>query len=119
MNKNGFTLIEMLVVLFILSILITMGYRAIVPKFEDSKEDTLESQIEMIKASTKMYVNDHLDVIEFDSNNQYIININTLGNEGYMELPIKNPVTNEEIDPNTKIIITKNKLEYIVVVDLP
>jgi prepilin-type N-terminal cleavage/methylation domain-containing protein len=53
--RNGFTLLEIMVVLMILTILIVMGYPRYFRALENSKADAATTMVEMIGVSNRIY----------------------------------------------------------------
>ena len=59
-NKNGFTLVELLAVIVILSLLALLTSTAVTKLVKDSKEDLYQTQIELIKASAEAWGADNI-----------------------------------------------------------
>lgn len=58
-KNNGFTLVELLAVLLILGIVLGIVATNVFGILEESKNESYDTQIEMLKQSTKEYVSDN------------------------------------------------------------
>ena len=58
-RKKGFTLVELLAVLVILGIVLAIVATNVFGILQESKDDSYDTQIEMLKQSTKEYVSDN------------------------------------------------------------
>ena len=99
LNKNGFTLVEILVTIGLLA-LIGIGIGVSLNKvLKNQEENSYESFIEKIKSSTLLYSSNSAQIVndlEYDYGYK-LISMNDLINEGYIRGNLKNPNTNEVI----------------------
>lgn len=99
-NKKGFTLIEVLAVISILSmiaIIVTISVESMLKKTDDSSNDI---QRELIEAAAKEYSIDNcIDTCS--------VSINKLINEGYLE---SDKVNNIDLNQTLNITIEKRKI---------
>ena len=72
MKNKGFTLIEVLGVIVILSMLVVIGVRSITNIVKKSKIELSELQIESIKASAKALANDNILYLPSSNKCKYI-----------------------------------------------
>lgn len=84
MNRKGFTLVELLAVLVLLSVIVLVAFPSILNTIKKTDE-TLDSATEaLLIANAKSYAND------LTSTTATCVNISTLVEEGYTESPIAN-----------------------------
>ena len=86
--KKGFTIVELLAVIIIISILITITGISISKVVRNSKERLNEVQVNEIISATKAYISSHMG-ITLDTNECGYITLNKLKQEGLIE-DIKN-----------------------------
>lgn len=86
MNKKGFTLIEVLVVLVMVSILVILSIPSISDMLEKSKQKAKEEVVNMVRSAAEMYASD------YDIGLAEPIEIDTLC-KNYLKCPIKDPIT--------------------------
>ncbi len=87
MNKKAFTLVELLAVIVILGIILAIVSVSVFNILEDSKNNAYDTQIEMLKASTKEYVSDKKRTLFLESD-KVCVTIYDLYNEKYItEIP--------------------------------
>ena len=85
MNNKGFTLIEALAVLVILSFIMGLALPAFTSSLEKSKKREKEIREEKIMAAAEMYVADHkFNEINDFSGNEYFISVKKLIESGYL-----------------------------------
>lgn len=91
MNKKGFTLIELIGVVTLLSIIALVVYPAVTTVIKNSKESAYQDQIEIVIKAAKQWGIDHSDELP-DEGNVLSLSMDTLLNGGY--------ITNDDIiDP--------------------
>ena len=95
MKSKGFTLIEMLGVIIILSLLVVIGAKSISTIVKKSKAELSELQIESIKESAKALANDNPLYLPSIGKCKYIT-LDDLYEYGYLTDEVINPKTNEE-----------------------
>ena len=61
--KNGFTLVELLVVIVIIGMLSLVAYPSIIKIINESKEDAYKSQIKMVEKVTKEWAVSHPEIV--------------------------------------------------------
>ena len=105
--KKGFTLIEMIGVMVILSLLILFATPNVI-NYIKSGGETKDKVVEtMIFEATKQYIIDNQSMYKKDSKNTYCISLNTLASEGYVESPIKLSSSDEDITSETSNKVIK------------
>lgn len=109
MNKNGFTLIELIAVLVILSVVITITVTIVGPIISGSRDDLLENQKHNIEEAAKIY---YLKEGNLDASNS-CVNVSDLISKGYVESSeILNPKNNEPMNGSVKITYSSNQYKY-------
>ena len=117
MNKNGFTMVELIAVLVVLSILIFMAVPAYNKITENVRQKEFEAKIENIKNKAYLYANEN----NIDSD---IISVNKLIEMGFLSEEIPDNPDYEKIEnplggylDNYCIYITRDGMEYNIDVD--
>lgn len=91
MNKKGFTLIELIGVVTLLSLIALVVYPSVTTVIKNSKESAYQDQIEIVIKAAKQWGIDHADELP-DEDNVMSLSMETLLNGGY--------ITNDDIiDP--------------------
>ena len=118
MNK-GFTLVELLAVIIILSLLIALTSTSVTKVVKSSKEDLSSSQIKLIESATKNWGAENMSKLPKDGECKYLT-LTNLKEYGYISNDVIDPNTNKKIDENLKIKISskiknnKNIITYEV-----
>lgn len=101
MNKRGFTLVEILVVITLMGVIAGIAVPSIYTIANKQKENVKNKQLETILSVSEMYLRDNIDDIQD-------ITVQTLVKEGYLnEEDTKDP-TNDEQYLNNNIYFNKN-----------
>lgn len=104
-NKKGFTLIEIMAVIIILSIIALIVVPLVTGSIKSSKDKLYDTQIENIKSAAKSYmINLDLD----DTQNKMLVTIEELKKLGLVDKDIKDPRTGEEFNKCLTVEVTKN-----------
>ncbi len=98
MKKNGFTLIELIGTMVILSLILLIITPAITNSLKKGINNADDQVKESIIAAARNYVSDH--------KNTTCVNLSTLQNDGYLDENIKSPKDETPI-VNKKIVVTK------------
>lgn len=108
--KKAFTLIEILTVIIIIGIITTLVIPITMGIIEDTKQSVYDNQIISIQTAAKGYITENgssipaLDV----TSGTYTLTLNDLVTGGYIESPIKNQLTNSNMNlDTTTILVTK------------
>ena len=90
--KKGFTLVELLAVIIIISITSMIIFPNITRVINDSKVDLYNSQITDIQLATEKWASEHLELLDDTHSNDIYISLQALRFSGYLEPDeIKNP----------------------------
>lgn len=109
MKKKGFTLVELLGVMTVLGIIALLIIPAVEKTISNSKKKGLENQKNTIISGAKSWMTDNKELVEDD---EVIVTVGDLKQEGYLEFNIKNPITNKCISNNTEVLITIEGKKY-------
>ena len=99
--KNGFTLIEMIGVMVILSLLMAFAMPNIInyiKKGGDTKDTVVKT---LVYDAASKYIDDNKKIFKQDKKNIYCISVYTLAKGGYVESPIVLSGSNEDITSET------------------
>ena len=105
-KKNGFTLIELLAVIVILAIITLMATPIIMNIIDASRGGVYDRQRDMVADAAELYYFSHGDELIWDGNTSYV-ELGTLKSTNYLRAKILNPLNNEEIPDETKVLIYK------------
>ena len=108
MNKRGFTLVELLAVIIILSLLALLTSTAVTKLVKDAKGDLNTTQIELIKSAAQTWGADNLTGLPSDGECSYLT-LKNLKDYGLIDSNLKDPNTNEKISDDLKIKISTTK----------
>ena len=108
MNKKGFTLIEVIMVIAIIAILSLILIPNVMVLIDKNKERSCEKMIDNIESAAKMYVNQNKYELGFDcvDNKTKEITLKTLVDTGYLGGELVNPINKEEISLESKVLVT-------------
>ena len=110
--KKGFTLIELLAVIMILSVISVIAYPKVIDAIGASRLTAYNvSKSNIVDAAKLKYLAD----VNSTSITEYTVQ--DLIDTGYIKKGTKNPLTDEDYDNNTKVLITNNngvvRYEYV------
>lgn len=91
--QKGFTLMELLGVLVILSLLMIILAPNILEQLNSRKGEVSEAQEETIKSATELYVSNHPN--QYKEGNTYCICLSTLQDSGTLSEKLTNEITGE------------------------
>lgn len=97
MNKKGFTIIELIMVIVIISILSLVLVPNIITFNNKNKIKSCESLEKNIISAAKIYVTNNKYDLGFGCSEAKKIKLKTLVNSGDLSSPITNPVTGEKL----------------------
>ena len=105
LNKKGFTLVELLVVIVILVVIMSIAIPSITSSLERSKQKEYDAKVKLIISAAELYFDKHRNSYPISSNTStsYQVDISELITEGYLtEEEAKDPFTNNIIDDSGK-----------------
>lgn len=105
MNRRGFALIEIIMVIVIMGLLILILVPNVFVLINKSNEKSCNSLINNIESAATLYVTNNKYDLDFSCDEPEDITLDTLIKSGDLKTDssgkIVNPVTNSVIDPNT------------------
>lgn len=114
-NNKGFTLVELLAVLVILSAIMGIAIPSITSSMERSKEKQNEQKKEMLESFAELYVTDHKNAIykNLVSSDSCFIEISTLKTKGYLSDEADVDVDGKSFTGYIKFDKSNNSYQYI------
>lgn len=108
MNRKGFTLIEVIMVIAIIAILSIILAPNVMVLINKNNERSCEKLIDNIKSAAKMYVNQNKYELGFDcdDNKTKGITLQTLVDAGYLGGELVNPINKKEISLESEVLVT-------------
>lgn len=104
MNKRGFTLVELLATIVLLSIISVISYVSISSVIKKNKVNNCRNLIKSIEGASREYVSDNR--YNFTNRDDKVITAEDLFRGNYLKNEIMDPFTNEKVNSeNVKIII--------------
>jgi len=112
MKERGFTLVEVLGVIAILGVILAITVPTMIGVMDRSKQRAYNIQVNSIVDAAKSYVlkNAYRDPTMQDIGVVFEVSLQKLNEAGTIDLPIKNPITDENYDI-TKIKVKIKKEE--------
>ena len=111
MNNKGFTLLELLAVIIILSLLAVLVNTSVTKLIKDSKNDLYDVQIENIKMAAESWGADNIYLLPKVGECKYLT-IGNLKNYGLLDKDINDLRNSSKIKDDLKIKITNNQSDY-------
>ena len=111
-NKKGFTLVELLGVLVVLSVILMIAYPLITSYVRHTKEKAYEVQMELILTSLRDYANDHREWLPQNSGDYVVLTLGQLKSAGIVKDSVINPLDGKEIEDSMEFRIRKNDTRY-------
>lgn len=108
--KKGFTLVELIAVIVLLSLIALFTFPSVNKTIKDRKEALYNVQIDNIKASAVSYI-DKNGLLK--DNDKVIVTLCQLKQNGFTDEKIKNPINNKYIPDDSKVIVTKDERKFI------
>lgn len=105
MNKRGFTLVELLATIVLLSIISVISYVSISSVIKKNKVNNCRNLIKSIEGASREYISDNR--YNFTNRDDKVITAEDLFRGNYLKNEIMDPFTNEKVNSeNVKIIIS-------------
>lgn len=105
MNKRGFTLVELLATIVLLSIISVISYVSISSVIKKNKVNNCRNLIKSIEGASREYVSDNR--YNYTNRDDKVITAEDLFRGNYLKNEIMDPFTNEKVNSeNVKIIIS-------------
>src|SRR5574344_2185953 len=111
MNNKGFTLVELLAVIFILAIILLIGVPTISKVIKDNKEKAYDIQISSFLGSVKIWATDNVRNLPV-SGSASEVTLAQLENQAYVAKDVKNPLTGSAFDTTMSFCVRNINGEY-------
>ena len=120
MNKKGFTLVEVIVSLALLSLIGVAVGISLNKIFKNQEVKNYDEYVEKVKSSALLYANNTVDIInKLNSNYSFtVVTIKELVDKGYINKNLTNPETKEKINQNDLAKIYYNE-DYEMMIEYP
>ena len=113
MKKKGFTLVELLAVIIILSLVLVIAVPSVNKYIKQSKEKAYDAQISTIIEAAQAYASTNLELLPNRENISVKVTLGQLKSAGLIKEEVKNPNDDKYFDDALTIKIKKNKENYI------
>ena len=112
MNKKGFTLVELLGVLVVLSVILMIAFPLINTYINKSKQKAYDTQMGLIITGLKDYVIEHKEVLPVNDTDYVTFTLGQLKALGIVNNSVVNPLDGKEIDDSMEFKIIKDGSKY-------
>lgn len=112
MNKNGFTLVELLSVIILIGLMGILIVPSVNKSIRDMNEQSYEEQIEMIELAASNWATDNPYSLPAEDGGVTTITLGTLKAGGYVDPDIVNPETDKSFPNDLLIEITRKKKNF-------
>lgn len=116
MKEEGFTLIELMGILVLLGVIAMITVPVVTNSLESSKETAYETQLNQIKKAAKDWSANNASSLPVSENSSITITLGALKQGGYIDVDIKDPVTNKLFYNCMFIEIKKHNNKYVYTV---
>ena len=117
MKEKGFTLVELLGVLIILTIIILVLFPTISTYINNTKEKSFDSEMKIITTSLKNYAEGHKEILPLGEGEYVVLTLGQLKDFGIVSSILKNPLDGKQISDSMEVRITKHNASYTYEVD--
>lgn len=107
--RKGFTLIELMAVIVIISLVCLLTFPNIVNQIKKSKDANKDNVEKVVISAAKKYVNDNID--KYNSEGDYCISIKELIDDDYLKEDVVNDEDNDITDYSVSLILS-DKYDY-------
>lgn len=104
--KKGFTLIELMAVVVIVSLVCLLTFPNIVNQIKKSKDTNKDNVEKVVISAAKRYVNDNID--KYNEQGDYCISLKELIDNDYLKEDIFNDEDNDITDYSVSLILSDN-----------
>ena len=104
--QKGFTLVEMLAVIIILTIVATITFPIVSQSIEKNREKLYYAQLDEIKLNAEKWAYSNLDLLPTVEDEMITITLQNLKEGGFVALDIRDPRNDKLLPNDLKITIT-------------
>ena len=112
MNKRGFTLVELIGTIVILLVLSLLVFPNLLNLIKNSKKDISTSTKDFIYGQAKSYIYDNVNDYTLKEGNIYCIGLKDLVSKNYLNTPLKDAESGNDIDLSKQIEVKVNNNDY-------
>lgn len=112
MNKKGFTLVEVIGIILILSIIAVIITPSVISVVNNSKKTSNDIQKELIIKYAKLWVEEHSELISDEDGSIYSLSLQDLAKDGYLTNKEYVDIENDQSLNNACVKITTKKAKY-------
>ena len=112
MNKRGFTLVELIGTIVILLVLSLLVFPNLLNLIKNSKKDISASTKDFIYGQAKSYIYDNVNGYTLKEGNIYCIGLKDLVSKNYLNTPLKDAESGNDIDLSKQIEVKVNNNDY-------
>ncbi len=88
MNEKGFTLVELLGVLVLLTVVVLVAFPNILGVVKSTSDQVSDATKSLLESNARSYVNDNLSNYSDSTKKNYCVSVEDLIEEGYTKTPI-------------------------------
>ncbi len=111
--KKGFTLVELLAVILILSLIAAIAYPIVMSSLRDAKRSASDSQKKLVIEAASYWVSDHDNLLSDEVGNVYVLTINALKEGNYLSDAILEDLEHGKVLNNACVRIITQSHKYI------
>lgn len=112
--QKGFTLVEMLAVIIILTIVATITFPIVSQSIEKNREKLYYAQLDEIKLNAEKWAYSNLDLLPTVEDEMITITLQNLKEGGFVALDIRDPRNDKLLPNDLKITITFKNNNYVI-----
>ena len=112
MKKRGFTLVELIGTIVILLVLSLLVFPNLLNLIKNSKKDISTSTKDFIYGQAKSYIYDNVNSYTLKEGNIYCIGLKDLVSKNYLNTPLKDAESGNDIDLSKQIEVKVNNNDY-------
>lgn len=112
-QKKGFTLVELVSVIVIISLIALVITSAINKTIQNNKEDLYQSQLENILTSAQLWSSNNPDKLPEEEGEIYRLTVRDLIEAGLIEQNAKNVKNSELVNENIEVLVEKTNKKYV------
>ena len=112
MNKRGFTLVELIGTIVILLVLSLLVFPNLLNLIKNSKKDISTSTKDFIYGQAKSYIYDNVNGYTLKEGNIYCIGLKDLVSKNYLNTPLKDAESGNDIDLNKQVEVKVYNNDY-------